>query len=731
MTNTIDIAKYSEKAYLDYCVAVLKNRAIPYLQDGLKPVHRRILYVMNELNLKSNGTPKKSARIVGDIIGKYHPHGDSAVYEAMVKMSQDFYLRYPLVDGQGNFGSRDGDSAAAMRYTEAKLTPIAELLLNDLKYDCTRFKENYDNTLYEPDLLPSRLNFLLMNGVFGIAVGLSTNIPSHNINDVTNATIAYIDNPEIEIEELAKIINAPDLPTGGQIITPKQDIIDAYKEGFGTFTVRCRWHEEKQGRGQYRIVITELPPSRSVEGILQKIDSIENPKQVKDKSGKTKKLSNKAMTDKAYLQNLISNAFNDSEKGNLRLIIEPKSSKIDANELMEKLYKILDLEENVKIDFTCVGNDLLPKRKNLKEMISEWVVFRFATVTRRITNLLKKTNERIHILDGRKIAFDHIDEIIKIIKEEDESEKILMERFNLSEIQAKDILEIKLRQLAKMEIDKIIKELDALDKDKKRYESLLSSDKKMMNLIKKEIIEDTEKYSDERKTVVKEAEKAVITNDDKIIDEKVTLIINEHGWLTLRKGHDIDQETVLLRDNSKIVQTIEMINTENVFILNKAGRIFNFKAHQVPSGKNFIHLNSLIDNNEDVVLIDKVIENKNIFFASSLGYGFITSGESLLTKNKAGKQFLTVENGYPHVPIYINDEKFASCKSNNGKLLTFNLDEIKFLKNGGKGVQLIKLNDDESMDYCTIHTDNFIKIKNKKINTDDYLLKRARRGKNI
>lgn len=727
--NIIDISRHSEKAYLEYCVAVLQDRAISYLHDGQKPVQRRILHVMNELGLTDNSGFKKSARIVGDIIGKYHPHGDSSVYQAMVKMSQDFYLRYPLIDGQGNFGSRDGDSAAAMRYTEARLTPIASLLLNDLKFNCVNNIPNFDSTLTEPELLPSRLNFELLNGSFGIGVGLSSNVPSHNINDVTNATLSYIDNKDITCEELANIIIAPDLPTGGQIITPKADLNKIYSTGEGMFTVRCRWEVEKQPRGQYKIIVTELPPSASVESVILKIDSLENPKGKKDSNGKIK-LAQKQLTDKIYIQNLIHNAYNDSEGKNLRLVIEPKNCKIDPEEFMSKLYKILDLEENIKVNLTTVGTDFLPRRKNLKEIIKEWFDFRFETVTKRFEYLLKKVNDRIHILEGRKKVFDYLQEVIDIIKSEDEPDKILMEKFNLSEIQVKDVLEIKLRQLAKMEINKILKELENSFLDKQEYEKLLGSEKEMTKYIKKEIISDTKSFSDERRTLVKEEDKATISKEEKIVDEKVTLIISDNGWLTLRKGHSLDMSTVTLKEDSNFLKSIECLSTQNIVILNKKGRIFNIKPFQVPSGKNFIHINTLIDNSDSIIDYKLIEEDKKIVMASELGYGFITDFSSLITKNKAGKQFLETEEKLAFEIKVLNQNNLFSCITKKKRLLSFNSEEIKYLKNGGKGVQLIKLDDDDYLIDICLHDKDLeeIEIFGYKFNTLDIISSRAKRG---
>ena len=362
--DALKLGVHSRDAYLQYSVAVLKDRAIPYLHDGQKPVQRRILYVMNQLGLKSDTPPKKSARVVGEIIGKYHPHGDSSVYQALVRMSQDFNLRYPLVDGQGNFGTIDGDSAAAMRYTEARLTPIAELLLSELKYHCVEQVPNYDNTELEPENLPARLNMMLMNGATGIAVGMSTDIPSHNINEVSNATINLIKNPKITVEELVEDIKGPDFPKGGQVITPKETIIKNYEQGYGAFTVRCRWEVEKLARGQYQIIITELPPSMSPSKVLEKIAAIENPKLGKDKSGKPKKMSQKQLNDKQFLSTLIASARDDSAK-DVRIIIEPKSSKKDPEEIMNSLYKLLGLEENYNMRMVTVGLNNRPSQKKI------------------------------------------------------------------------------------------------------------------------------------------------------------------------------------------------------------------------------------------------------------------------------------------------------------------------------------------------------------------------------
>ena len=740
--DELDILKlgdYSKEAYLMYSVAVLKDRAIPYLHDGQKPVQRRILYVMNELGLRSDTPPKKSARVVGDIIGKYHPHGDSSVYQALVRMSQDFQLRYPLVDGQGNFGTIDGDSAAAMRYTEARLTPIAELLLSELKYQCVGQVPNYDNTLHEPENLPARLNMMMMNGATGIAVGMSTDIPSHNINEVSAATINLIKNPKISIAELVEDIKGPDFPKGGQIITPKETIIKNYEQGQGAFTVRCRWKVEKLARGQYQIIINELPPSMSPSKVLEKIANIENPKVGKDKNGKPKKMSQKQLNDKQFLSTLISGARDDSDK-NLRIIIEPKSSKKDPEELMNSLYKLLGLEENYNMRMVTVGINNRPSQKDLKQTLQEWIDYRLITITKRIQFLLDKAKARIHILEGREIAQNNIEEVIDIIRNDDNPKEKLMETFSLTEIQAEDILEIKLRSLAKLEIEKILKELDKLRKEAKGYEELLASDRKMKNLMIREIKADTEKFSDERRTLIEEAKVAQTVDTHVMLAEKVTIILSKSGWLTQRKGFNIDLSTLQLKDGDQIEKSLEGKTNQALVALSSGGRLFNLKVGEIATGKNFTHINSILalngDKIVDMLFVDEEIETKYLASNDS-GYGFIVSSKDFIVKAKAGKNFMTVK---PEDQIYsfreIKDYEYIICKSSDHRCLAYEVSEIKELPRG-KGVQLIRLPKDIKMTGYYFENSKDIEMKIgkrvKKINIEDekILHKRAGRGQNI
>ena len=696
-SNTIELENYVNDAYLQYSVAVLKDRAIPYIHDGQKPVQRRILYVMHELGLSYENAYKKSARIVGDIIGKYHPHGDTAAYEALVRMSQKFKLRYPLIDGQGNFGTLDGDSAAAMRYTESKLTPIADILLNDLKYNCVDQLKNYDGSLSEPEVLPARLNMLLLNGADGIAVGMSTLIPSHNVVNVSDATIRLIQNPNASFEELVEDLIAPDFPTGGQIINSKESILNNYKNGFGSFTVRCKWKVEKLDRGQYQIVIYELPPNQSPSNILNKIANIESPVLGKDKDGKPKKMSVKQLNDKQFLTSMISNARDDSDS-QLRLIIEPRSSKKDPEELMTALYKLLDLEQNFSMRMITVGINKKPAQKNIKEVLQEWIDFRFITLTRRTQYLLKKALDRIHILEGRQIVFDHLTEVIEVIRNSDEPKNELMSKFSLSEVQAEDILEIKLRSLARMEIDKIVKELDKQRKEAEYHKELLASERKMKNLMIKEIKEDTEKLKDERRTLVKEESAAKIVESQVMLAEKVTIIVTEQGWLTQRKGFEIDTSTIQLKDGDNIKYIIEGKTNQPIVILSSSGRLYNIKITDIATGKNFNHLNSISGMSGDTIVdILFVEDNINYLVANNGGYGFIVNSKEFIVKNRAGKIFISLGEGdvlYPFMKI--EDNKYILCSSTDHRLLSYNIDEVKELPKG-KGFQLLRYPEGQKM----------------------------------
>lgn len=710
----INPSEYSERAYLDYTMAVVQDRSIPSLKDGQKPVHRRILFAMHELYLRHDKDMKKCARIVGDIIGKYHPHGDTAAYEALVKMSQDFYLRYPLVHGQGNFGSRDKDPSAAMRYTEAKLHPISQLLLSEIDMGSVDYINNYDYSLKEPEVLPSRLNFLLMNGVFGIAVGLSTEIPSHNIRNVTDATVHYIKNKDCTISELVEYLKAPDYPTGGQIINKKEEIIKNYEDGNGFFTVRCRWKIEKLANKQWQIIIYELPPSMSASSLAEKIGDIKNPKV--DKKDKKKKDVQKMLNDKQFLSNLISNERDESnEEEGIRFVLEPRSMRENPEDIMNSLYKLLGLEENVKMNMVSIGLNNKACGKNLKDMISEWVEFRIITLEKRTKFSLNKSLERKHILEGREIAYNNINKIIEIIKTSEKPKESLIKEFNLTEIQAEDILEIKLRQLMNLELGKIKEEILKLQKEIFELESLLNSDKKMNNLLIKEMESDTKLFEDERRTLIEESNKAVLSATDTIADEKMTIIITKQGWMTSRKGHNVEIETIQLKDGDSIFKIIEGRSIQPIALLSNDGRMFNIKPTQVANGKNMNHINTLVEMNGcqvvDMLFIEKDLKH---LIANKEGYGFITDSDNLLTKNKAGKSFFTVDKKFEIFNMdIVNKFKYITWFTSDNRILCYDINEIKELPKG-KGVQLMKLPKNIKISGYLLHNEENIKITTKK-----------------
>lgn len=742
----LELRNYAEEMYLGYSLAVIKERALPFLTDGQKPVQRRVLYAMKELGIKFDAPPKKSARVVGDVIGKYHPHGDTSVYEAMVRMSQNWNLRYPLIDGQGNFGSRDGDGAAAMRYTEARLTKFAEsVLLDELKMGTVNFKSNYDNTMVEPDAMPSKLNMLLLNGATGIAVGMACDIPSHNMRELTDVTVEAISNPKITHERIMEIIKGPDYPTGGQIIDSQEKINTVYEKGQGVLRVRAKWKVEKKARGQWQVVINELPPNASTASILSNIDKITNPPVKKGKDGKAKKPSAKVLADKNFLLNTLDQAIDDSDKDSpVRLILVPKSSKVDPDDFVHSILNKIGLEESVKVNFTMVGIDGQAKLKSIKETILEWIEHRFGVLTKRTEFSLKKTQDRIHVLEGRLLAFLNIDEVIKIIKNSDEPKEELMKKINVSEVQAEDILEIKLRQLAKLEGIKIEKDLEQLKKDEKKYLGLLSSKTKMNNLMKKEIQEETAKFEDERRTLIKEAEAIKVSAISTIVEEDVTVIITKNGWLTSRKGHQISLDSLQLKESDKVAYCLEGKNSQNVAVLSSSGRIFNLKTIDIPNGKNFIHIERLCDLKGANVIHAWYAKESDYLVYNNDGYGFITEGGSLQTKNKAGKAFMNLpnEDSEIKVPILLrkeDEDKWVSIITNDNRLLCFTMKELRELKKleKGKGYQLVKLVDNVKIDELKIIDPNkyYVKDGRKKLklneNEDVFLSKRARRGKII
>ena len=574
----LTLAHFASHAYLEYAMSVVKGRALPDVGDGQKPVQRRILYAMHEMGLaRPEAKTVKSARVVGDVLGKFHPHGDTAAYDAMVRMAQDFNMRYPLVLGQGNFGSRDGDGAAAMRYTEARLTKISKLLLEELDEGTVDFVPNYDGAFQEPSMLPARLPFVLLNGSSGIAVGMATEIPSHNLREVAKACLLLLEKPNATLDEVLEVMPAPDFPTGGQIISRPSDIREAYATGRGTIKVRARYSIEEMQRGHWRLIVTELPPTTSAQSVLNEIGDITNPK---IKPGK-KSLTAEQQQAKAAMLALLESERDESDKQTpTRLVFEPKSKNVDRTEFINALLAQTSLECNVSMNLVMVGSDGKPRQKNLLEILTEWIAFRLETVRRRTQFRLNQTNDRIHILEGRHLVYLNLDEVIQIIREADDPKAALMARFPLTEVQTEDILEIRLRQLARLVGIKIEAELAELNKTKHSLERLLGSEKLMRNQVAKEIASDAAEFGDDRRTLVEEAAKAEKTQ--KVVDEPVTVIISQKGYVRARTGHGHDASVMTYKMGDAHRASFECRTTDQLAVISTTGRVYSINVSDFP-----------------------------------------------------------------------------------------------------------------------------------------------------
>ncbi|MFZ6875092.1 DNA topoisomerase IV subunit A [Undibacterium sp. Di27W] len=695
--ETLTLATFAERAYLDYAISVVKGRALPDVCDGQKPVQRRILYAMNELGLNSAAKPRKSAAVVGDVLGKLHPHGDQSVYDALVRMAQDFSLRYPLIDGQGNFGSRDGDGAAAMRYTEARLTPIARLLMDEIDQGTVDFQPNYDGTTEEPKLLPSRLPFVLLNGASGIAVGLATEIPSHNLTEVAKAAVALIRNPAMKHAELMEYIPGPDFPGGGQIITPASTIADMYATGRGSMKVRARWKIEEMARGQWQAVVTELPPGTSSQKVLEEIDELTNPK---IKLGK-KTLSPEQAALKQVILSVLDTVRDESGKdAPVRLVLEPKSKNQDQAEFMQMLLAHTSLETSASINLVMIGGDGRPRQKGLLDILSEWIAFRFTTVTRRTQFRLKKVDDRIHILEGREAVLLNIDEVIRIIRESDDPKPALIAAFKLSDVQAEDILEIRLRQLARLEAIKIQQQLDELRKEKAGLHDLLENPSSMKRMLIKEIEADAKQFGDARRTVIEEAAKASV--EQKVIDEPVTVVISEKGWVRARTGHGHDNGQFTFKAGDSLYGTFECRTVDQMLVFGSNGRVYSVAVSALPGARgDGVPITTLIDLAAGSKILHYFAGSADIclLLSSTAGYGFTAKVGDMIGRMKAGKAFMTLEEAdQPLPPTVVTDDASAiACLSEKGRLLVFGLAEIKQLSSGGRGVILMELEDKESL----------------------------------
>jgi len=709
--DALNLANYAQRAYLEYALSVVKGRALPDVCDGQKPVQRRILYSMDRMGLGYSGPnkataakPVKSARVVGDVLGRYHPHGDTAAYDALVRMAQDFSQRYPLIDGQGNFGSRDGDGAAAMRYTEARLSRITGLLLDEIDMGTVDFVPNYDGSTEEPSQLPARLPFTLLNGASGIAVGLATEIPSHNLREVADACIALVRNDRLSDEELLAIIPGPDYCGGGQIISPASDIADAYRTGRGSLKVRARWKIEDLARGQWQLVVTELPPGVSAQKVLEEIEELTNPKV---KAGK-KALSQDQQLLKASVLAVLDVVRDESSKdAPVRLVFEPKTSKIEQQELITTLLAHTSLETSAPINLTMVGIDGKPVQKSLRQILTEWIAFRQTTITRRSQHRLSKVLDRIHILEGRQLVLLNIDEVIHIIRNSDEPKAALMERFKLSDRQAEDILEIRLRQLARLEAIKIEQELSELRDEQKKLEEILGSPAALRRLMVKEIEADAKTFADARRTLIQEEKKAVA--EVRIVDEPVTVVISQKGWVRARQGHGHDAASFAFKAGDGLYGTFECRTVDQLIIFGTNGRVYSVPVATLPGARG--------DGQPITTLIELESGTQpahyfagptgaTLLLSGSGGYGFLATVEGLVSRNKGGKSFISLGEGETVcAPSHVSGSSATvpaggqplpaatqvCCASTGGRILTFDIGELKLMEKGGRGLLLIDL----------------------------------------
>ncbi|NJD88370.1 MAG: DNA topoisomerase IV subunit A, partial [Betaproteobacteria bacterium] len=636
----VPLAQFAESAYLAYAMSVVKGRALPAVEDGQKPVQRRILYAMRELGNRHDAPFKKSARIVGDVIGKFHPHGDSAVYEAAVRMAQDFTLRYPLIQGQGNFGSRDGDGAAAMRYTEVRLTAFAEeILLAELDRGTVDFVPTYDGSMREPRLLPARLPIALLNGASGIAVGMATEIPPHNMREVVEACVVALRSAKASDADIVAPIPGPDFPGGGQIISPPEEIAKAYESGRGSVRVRARWSVEKLARGQYRVAVTEMPPGTNAARVLSEIEELTNPK---PRAGK-KTVSAEAQALKAAVLGVLESARDDSDREHpVRLVLEPRTSRVAPEELMNLLLAHTSLESNAPLNLVAIDREGRPRQAGIAHWIREWAAFRLEALERRLRHRQGEVVDRLHILEGRLIAFLNIDKVIKVIRNADEPKPALMEKFSLSERQAEDILEIRLRQLAKLEGIRIEREMKELKGEQAELEKLLASDGARRKLAVKEGTADGEKYGDARRTTIEVAERAAAAPVETLTDEPITVLCSRNGFLRTRTGHGVDASTLSWKEGDGPLAILETRSVHPIVLVGANGRTFSVRALDLPGGKgDGAPATSLVDlAGTRIVGVVAGDPETRLVFSSSAGTGLRCQLKDLVTRQRAGKAFM-------------------------------------------------------------------------------------------
>jgi topoisomerase-4 subunit A len=752
------IERHASQAYLGYAVSTVKARALPEVADGLKPVQRRILYAMGDA---ASAGFAKCARYVGEVLGKYHPHGDSSTYEAMVHLAQPFSMRYPLIDGQGNFGSRDGDSAAAYRYTEAKLSRFAELMLAEIGEGTVDFQKNYDGKFDEPVLLPARLPFGLLNGSFGIPVGFSTRIPSHNLKEVAAAAALVIRHPRAKLEEILEKLPGPDFPGGGQIISPAEEIRQAYETGRGSIAMRARWTIEPLARGQWRIVVTELPHGVSCRQVLEEIEALANPRPAAGK----KEVGQEQKRLRQFILDQVEAVRDESDrKSKLRLVIEPRSSRQDPEATMAALLVNTSLESRYPVNLTWLGLDGLPETKGIAEILREWGEWRLQTVRRRTQHRLDKCEERLHIVQGRLLAYVRIDEIIKLIRaaeDQADARQKMMAKWKFSERQAEDIVNIRLGQLTRLDGVKLNEEKKALEAERKALKSILGDEKELRKLVIRELDEDAKKYGDARRTLIKAEERAQVERT--VVEEPITVVLSQKGWIRARTGHGLDLATLTFKDGDGLLQALECKTTDPVIVLAASGKSFTLDAAAIPARRgDGAPVNTLVNSSsDDIVWMGTGDLDRPLLMNSSAGLGFVCRLGDLVAKTRQGKDFMSVSEGArAQAPVPVEAAaasaagevkvggaqargaapRYVAALSSDARLLVFPLEEVPVRPNGGVGVQLLALPEEVTLASVAV-TDgkalavSGIRRKNRAVQTLDakqlseHMGKRAQRGK--
>ncbi|ABE05386.1 DNA topoisomerase IV subunit A [Rickettsia bellii] len=681
--ENIDFGSALSERYLAYALSTIMSRSLPDVRDGLKPVHRRLLYAMLQLRLEPNSGYKKCARVVGDVIGKYHPHGDVAVYDTLVRLAQHFSLRYPLIDGQGNFGSIDGDNAAAMRYTESRMTEICTLLMEDIDKDTVDFRSTYDDSDLEPVIMPASFPNLLANGSEGIAVGMATNIPPHNLHELCDALMHLIDHPKAEISDIMNFIKGPDFPTGGIIIDKSDVITSAYMTGRGSFRVRARWEKEELNYGVYQIVVTEIPYQVQKSKLIEQIAILLKDKKIP----------------------LVSN-IRDESTDIIRLVIEPRDRSCDPQIVMESLFKLTNLESRIQLNMNVIGSNNVPKVMNILEVLQEFLSHRQNIITRRSTYLLNKIKHRLEILEGLRIAYLNLDEIIKIIREEDEPKAIMMQRFQLTEIQVEAILNTRLRSLRKLEEQEIITEHSNLQKQQAILEEILNNPKELWKVVKKEIKAVQAKFGLNTTIGARRTSFEQVTLTNQVVDitafitkEPITIICSKMGWVRSLKGHNNDLSSIKYKEGDAEKFILEAYTTDKILIISSEGRFFTLLADNISKGKGTGEsIKLLVDiGNNDITEILVYKPDHLLLLASSIGKGFVVNSNEVMAQTKSGKQIMNVPDGHTCIACLPVNGDSVACIGESRKLLVFNIDEIPEMKKG-QGVTLQKFKNAKLLD---------------------------------